>query len=153
MGHPPNDDRLYLSSVASCTGHRLPISDESERAIPSAGGRHQEPEIQVVWLGRNGGRHAHNGLEVPVHAIAKEVALEEGDAARRGPHLLRGNRVAEISQVVPGERRVVVVSKILLDHAPVWHQQIGRASCRESVLVPSGVGGLIEDGLYSVERA
>src|SRR5437773_1396302 len=105
---------LCLSSVAGYTGHRLSIGDQRERAIPLARPAIQEPEVQVVRLPRNGGRHAHDDLEVPMHAIALEIALDEREAARPRPQLTRRSRVAEIAQMVPGERRVVVVAEVLL---------------------------------------
>src|SRR5262249_56720422 len=56
-----------------------------------------------------------------------------------GPDLLRRSGVDEISQVMPGERRVVVVAKILLDHVPVWHQQLESAAVSPIALDHDGI--------------
>src|SRR5262249_38478028 len=110
--------------VARHTVDRLSIGDQREWAVPLAGPAVQERKNPGGRMGRNGGGRGPIKKESAHEAITPLVAAGEGEGGGRGAQLLRRSWVAEISQVMPGESRVVVVSKILLDHVPVWHQQL-----------------------------
>ena len=70
-------------SVSRHPGNGFSIGDEAEWAIPLAVPAVEEPEVQDIGLGSNRRCDTYDCLEITVHAVTLEIALDEGDAPGR----------------------------------------------------------------------
>src|SRR5215831_9136750 len=108
VGHQQLEIPLYApvaldqDRVAGHPVNGLSVSYEGKGPVPTARAAVQEPEIQMVRLGRNCGRYAHDHLEIAMNTIPFEVALDERKAAWSGTKLVGRRGVTKVAQKVPG---------------------------------------------------